>query len=100
MFNNVNIPLVFQNPRIYEDRDIRTSPSRQAGSTTERNSERLHQRFKRTLISATQRSASPLHNASDEETSGSADVRVNKKAKLRKSKDVFKPPTPQSSSPE
>jgi hypothetical protein len=38
---------------------------------------------------------SPRNNASEEETSGSAD-----KPKKRRSKDVFKPPTPENSSPD
>ena len=90
--------LVFQNPRIYEDRDIRASPSRPTPLSNVKQGERLHQRFKRTLMNTAQRS--PRDNASGEETSGSADVRLDNKSKLRKSKDVFKPPTPESSSPE
>ena len=61
--------------------------------------ERLHQRFKRTILAkSTQRS--PRDNVSEEEASGSAGVGIDAKSKLRKSKDVFKPPTPESSSPE
>ena len=89
---------VFQNPRIYEDRPIRASSPRQTSSSNAKQGGRLHERFKRTLAKSSQRS--PRDNASEEEVSSSTGVKIDQKSKLRKSKDIFKPPTPESSSPE
>ncbi len=89
---------VFQNPRIYEDRPIRASSPRQTASPNAKQGERFHQRFKRNLAKSTNRG--PRDNASEEEASGSAGVSFDKKTKIRKPKDIFKPPTPESSSPE
>ena len=89
---------VIQNPRLYEDRDFRVSPSnaRQMAASSER--PRL-QIFKRN----TRRAERALrNNVSDEETSGSTDVHLDGRSKTGrvKSKDIFKPPTPENSSPE
>ena len=87
---------MFQNPRIYEDRPIRASAPRDTASPNARQGDRLHHRFKRTLAKATQRP--PRDIASEEDASGSAGVSFD--GRLRRSKDIFKPPTPESSSPE
>ena len=97
-YNTILLYLVFQNPRLYEDRPIRASSPRQTSSPSHKKGSRLHERFKRTIAKSAQRS--PRDNASEEEVSSSAGVKIDQKSKMRKSKDIFKPPTPESSSPE
>ena len=89
---------VFQDPRIYEDRPIRASSPRQTAPPNVKQGERLHQRFKRTIAKTTSRSQ--RDNVSEEDASGSAGASLDQKSNIRKSKDIFKPPTPESSSPE
>jgi hypothetical protein len=97
--NNVRLLVsVFQDPRIYEDRPIRASSPRQTASPNVKQGERLHQRFKRTIAKSTSRSQ--RDNVSEEEVSGSGGAGFDKRSNIRKSKDIFKPPTPESSSPE
>ena len=90
--------LVLQNPSLYEDRPIRASSPRQKSSSNSKQGGKLHERFKKTLAKSAPRSS--RDNGSEEDASSSTGVKIDRQSKLRKSKDIFKPPTPESSSPE